>query len=336
MKNLSTSFCFVLLALATALSASAQTIRRVNNTGITGTNIYADLTAAHTAASNGDIIQVEPSTVAYAGFTCTKQLTIVGPGYFLGENAPPALQASTITAVVGSISFNAGSAGTSVAGIVGNTTWYIAASNITIQRCYLQGYVYVSYGPLTSNLVFRQNYITGELQEYSDSSYNILITNNVFVNAGATFASVGSTGVFSNNTIINGNVSLNAYTVRNNYFDLALTTTANTNWDYNIFKNATVPALGFKGPNNQVSKPQASVFAQTTGPGQYDGWYKLKTGTNPAVGTGEGSVDVGATGSATGYSYHFAGLPAIPAIYQLGQTVSGNTLNVTLGTRSNN
>ena len=33
---------------------------------------------------------------------------------------------------------------------------------------------------------------------------------------------------------------------------------------------------------------------------------------------------------------HFGGLPAIPSIYQLNQSVTGNTLNVTLGTRSNN
>ena len=83
MKNLSASLLFVLLALAGQLSA--QTIRRVNNTGITGTNIYVDLTAAQTAAANGDIIQVEPSTTQYPAFSCTKQLTIVGPGYFLGE-----------------------------------------------------------------------------------------------------------------------------------------------------------------------------------------------------------------------------------------------------------
>ena len=55
MKNLATSLVGLLLTLAT-LSASAQTIRRVNNTGISGTNIYADLPAAYTAAAVGDII----------------------------------------------------------------------------------------------------------------------------------------------------------------------------------------------------------------------------------------------------------------------------------------
>ena len=83
--------------------------------------------------------------------------------------------------------------------------------------------------------------------------------------------------------------------------------------------------------------PQASIFVLApTAPGQFDAWFKLKTGTNPAVGGGQGGADIGATGSLTGYGYHFGGLPAIPAIYQLNQAVNGNTLNVTLGTRSNN
>lgn len=332
MKNLSASLLFVLLALAGQLSA--QTIRRVNNAGITGTNIYPDLTAAQTAAANGDIIQVEPSTTVYPAFTCTKQLTIVGPGYFLGENQPPALQANTISAIISTISFNPGSAGTSVSGLESNTTWYINANNITVQRCKLTGYIYVGYGSTTSNAVIRQNYFYG-VQESSPST-NSLITNNIMY-VGSNVNAVGASGEFSNNSVVGGATSLNNFTVRNNYFTTTFTPTANTNWDYNFFAQSTLPTPGTRGTNNVANVPQSSIFVLApTAPGQFDAWYKLKTGTNPAVGAGQGGVDIGATGSATGYGYRFGGLPAIPSIYQLNQAVTGNTLNVTLGTRSNN
>jgi hypothetical protein len=333
MKNLSASVFFLLLALAAQLTA-AQTIRRVNNSGITGTNIYADLTAAQAAASSGDIIQVEPSTTAYAGFTCTKQLTIVGPGYFLGENQPPALQANTIPATVGGITFGPGSAGASVAGLSSNGSLYINANNITVQRCNIAGYIYLAYGSNTSNAVIRQNYFYG-VQESSIST-NSLITNNI-IYTNTTVNNVGASGEFSNNSVIGGGTSLNNFTVRNNYFTTTFTPTANTNWDYNFFAQSSISTLGTKGTNNVTNVPQATIFVLApTAPGQFDAWYKLKTGTNPAVGAGQGGVDIGATGSATGYGYRFGGLPAIPAIYQLNQAVSGNTLNVTLGTRSNN
>ena len=120
MKNLSASLLFVLLTLAVQL-ASAQTIRRVNDNGITGTAIYATIQLAHDAAANGDIIQVEPSTTSYGNLTCTKQLTFVGPGYFLSENQPPALQAGVITATIGQVIFTTGSNGSSMSGLTTST-----------------------------------------------------------------------------------------------------------------------------------------------------------------------------------------------------------------------
>lgn len=334
MKNFSApQFLVTLLLLGlSALASQAQTIRRVNNNGITGTNIYATMQLAINAATAGDIIQVEPSTTAYAGVSCTKQLSFVGPGYFLGENAPPALQASPITAVVGSFDFQSGSAGSSVSGLVITSGCYVRVDNFTITRCQVGGSIILGYAAATTGAVIRQNYVDAISQ--SSPSTNSLITNNIIINGSVTFSGVGMTGEFSNNTVINTNVSLNAFTVRNNYFNNTLTTTANTAWSYNLFTSGTPPTLGTSS-NNTASVPLASVFVLSPG-AQFDGWYKLKTGTNPATGGGQGGIDVGATGSATGYGYRFGGQPAIPAIYQLGQSVTGNNLNVTLGTRSNN
>ena len=167
----------------------------------------------------------------------------------------------------------------------------------------------------------------------SSTSTNSLITNNIIINGNVSIAGAANTGEFSNNSVVNSNVSLNNFNVRNNYFNNTLTTTANTNWSYNLFTTTTPPTLG-TASNNTANVPLSSVFLLSPG-AQYDGWYKLRT-SSPALGAGQGGVDVGATGSATGYGYRFGGVPAIPAIYQLGQSVSGNTLNVTLSTRSNN
>ena len=332
MKNLSSLLFVLLLAVASQL-ASAQTIRRVNNNGITGTNIYATLQLAHDAAVSGDIIQVEPSTTAYAALVISKQLSIVGTGYFLSQNAPPTLQATAFPATIGQVVFAGGSTGTVISGLESNGSFYVEANNITIQRCKTVGYINLGYTLVTDGAVIRQNYGPGVQQ--SSISTNSLITNNIFINGQVNLPGA-NTGEFNNNTIINSDVSLNYFNVRNNYFNNTLTTTANTNWSYNLFTVATLPTLGTQS-NNTVSVPLTSVFVLApTAPGQFDAWYKLRTGTNPATGGGQGGIDIGATGSATNFGYHFAGLPAIPAIYQLGQAVSGNSLNVTLSTRSNN
>ena len=293
MKNLSALFLVLLLALAGQL-ASAQTIRRVNNNGITGTNIYATVQLAHDAAAAGDIIQLEPSTVSYGNLNCTKQLSFVGPGYFLSLNQPPALQASVIPASVDQVIFNTSSGGSSMTGLTINSNVYLGASNLTFVRNSMPGSsLYVNYTTTASNLLIRQNYL-----------------NNISYNTGAA----------TNNVLITNNIILS---------------TANTTWRYNQLTQGTLPTVGSQS-NNTANVPQATVFVLSPGSTQFDAWYKLKTGANPATGGGEGGIDIGAFGSATGYAYRLSGIPAIPAIYQLSQSVTGNTLNVNLSTRSNN
>ncbi|GAA4026732.1 hypothetical protein GCM10022409_08340 [Hymenobacter glaciei] len=332
MKKLSSALLFVLLTLAVQL-ASAQTIRRVNNNGITGTNIYATIQLAHDAAVSGDIIQVEPSTTSYGNLNCTKQLTFVGPGYFLSENQPPALQASVIPATVGQVVFTTGSNGTSMSGLITSTV-YLGASNLIFQRNYVSNaYLYTNYNVATTNNVIRQNYIYGISYNTNTATTNLLITNNI-IQLDVNVSGTGFTGEFSNNVALR-NSNFDGFTVRNNYFGNNLSTTANTTWQYNLLGQATLPTLGSQS-NNTANVPQSSVFVLTpTVPGQFDAWYKLKAGS-PAIGTGQGGVDIGAYGSATGFAYRIAGIPAIPTIYQLSQSVSGNTLNVNVSTRSNN
>jgi hypothetical protein len=331
MKNLSTSLLFVLLALAGQL-ASAQTIRRVNNNGITGTAIYATVQAAHDAATAGDIIQLEPSTVSYGNLTCTKQLSIVGPGYFLSNNQPPALQASVIAAQVDNVYFTTGSAGASMAGVTVNTSVYLGSNNLSVQRNYVSNYVYFGYLTASNNALVRQNFV-GYMAQYNAAGNNLLITNNI-VTVDASLNASNLNGEFSHNVVLRFS-SFDNFTVKNNYFGNAFSPTANTTWRHNLLAQSTLPTPGSQ-TNNTANVPQATVFVLGPGSTQFDAWYRLRTGTNPAAGGGEGGVDVGAFGSATGYAYKLSGLPGIPAIYQLNQSVTGNTLNVNLSTRSNN
>lgn len=333
MKNLSALFLVLLLALAGQL-ASAQTIRRVNNNGITGTNIYATVQLAHDAAAAGDIIQLEPSTVSYGNLNCTKQLSFVGPGYFLSLNQPPALQASVIPASIDQVIFNTSSGGSSMTGLTINSNVYLGASNLTFVRNSMPGSsLYVNYTTTASNLLIRQNYLNNISYNTGAATNNVLITNNIILSTvNVNFA--GFSGEFSNNVHLSSIAYFDNCTVKNNYI-ANLSPTANTTWRYNLLTQATLPTVGSQS-NNTANVPQANVFVLSPGSTQFDAWYKLKTGANPATGGGEGGIDIGAFGSATGYTYKLSGIPAIPAIYQLSQSVTGNTLNVNLSTRSNN
>jgi len=330
MKNLSTSLFFVLLALATTISASAQTIRRVS-ASVTGTNIYADFATAQTAAAAGDIIQIEPGAYGF-NIDLNKSVTVVGPGYFLGSALNPNLQANSQSATVNTIIYNTGSSGASVAGITASVV-YFGANNVTLQRCYITNVVYLNYtNTLITNINIRQNYIASLQHNQSAGATNLLMTNNIFVNYVTLNTNDG--GEFRGNVMMdqsNYSPTLFNCNVVNNYFGYQYSAPAFTNCTvtYNAFLFA-YPTAG----NNQNNVAKTAVFTLAPGTTPFDAWFQLKTGTNVLRTTGENGVDIGAF--AGNSPYKLGGLPTIPAIYQLSNSVSGNTLNVNLSTRSNN
>jgi len=335
MKNLAALLVCLLLTLV-GLSASAQTIRRVNNTGITGTNIYTDLPTAYTAAAVGDIIQVEPSGTAYTGIILDKNVTIVGPGYFLDPTTQnPALQANPLSATVGSIELRSGGAAAYVAGLT-VSNFYIEASNATVQRCYI-GTLNTNatnflgaYQPLTGVNV-KQNYINNVTAPNTANAGfdNALFANNIF--ASAPSFPTNYNGGFFNNVVI-GAPTIPNFFISNNYFSGNPSVNGST-LSNNISASASFPTTN----GNQANIPQSQVFVLAPGSTAFDGWYQLKSGTNPAWGTGVGGTDVGAFSTySTNAPYKLGGLPNIPAIYQQSQTITGNSLNGTLSTRANN
>ncbi|GAB3840530.1 hypothetical protein [Hymenobacter jeollabukensis] len=329
MNNLFATGLGLALLSVTVLSAPAQTIRRVNNTGLTGTNIYATVQAAHDAATPGDILQLEQSAVDYGNLNCTKPVRIVGPGYYLSLNT--GLQANTNAASVSAVTFGAGSNGASITGTTITGGVSVLASNITLERNRITSFITVgiSGSANTVNTLVQHNYLYGITKSGSSvRADNILLRNNIINGAGANLATLVS-GDFEHNAVIGGGINLLDFNVHNNYFGAGVALTNGTN-------SHNISALNDLNPANssQNNVPQASVFVLGPGSTPFDAWYQLKTGTNPARGTGTSGVDIGAFGGAA--PYRLSGIPAVPTIYQYNQTLSGNVLNVTLGTRSNN
>lgn len=331
MKNLVTSILFV-LAFAAAHAAQAQTIRRVNNTGITGTLIYATIDAAITASAAGDIIQVEPSGTSYGSVDLNKVVTIVGPGYFLDPSQNAGLQANPLEAEIGTFTLRPGGAGSYVAGLT-ISNFYNVANNVTIQRCRItQLYANATSGlGITANLTgvnIIQNYIQGISNFAGPATDNILISNNII--GSLSLPTNANGGIFNN--VVTSSINVSNFFISSNYFASTGTgVTGNGNTlNNNISATASFPTTN----GNQANVPQSAVFVLAPGGTAFDAWYQLKAGTNPARGTGQGGVDVGAFGGTA--PYKLGGLPNIPAIYQQTETIVGNSLNATLSTRSNN
>ncbi|GAA4020008.1 hypothetical protein GCM10022408_37660 [Hymenobacter fastidiosus] len=352
MKNLSTSLLLLLLIAATAFSAQAQTIRRCNNSGLTiaGVNIYTTLQAAHDAASANDIIYLEPTSNSYGPLICVRPLTIIGNGYFLNEN--PGLQLALQTSETGTVTFANGSAGSRITGCV-IAGMNIGASNITVERNQITSTFYIGYNPAigsvgVSNVLVRQNYITGGGNPlfFFPGSTAATAINNVIVNgniittgistATGNYTRLGSI-LISNNVLGNlagtsGGLDVDNAVIKNNI----LTPTSGTGNNFtprsNAFSNNISGNAAFGTANgNQQNIAPSAIFVGGTA--STDGAFQLRTGS-PAIGTGESGVDVGAFGGTI--PYRIAGIPNVPSIYQFNQSVSGNSLNGTISTRSNN
>ena len=351
MKNLFTTFLFV-LALATTLTGQAQTIRRCNNSGlvIAGVNIYPTLQAAHDAANPNDIIYLEPTSISYGPLICVRQLTIIGNGYFLNQN--PGLQLDLRNSETGNVTFANGSAGSRITGcVIGGVN--IGASNITVERNQITSTFYVGYNPAigavgVSNILIRQNYFAGGNPCYfypgstaATSVNSVIISGNILTGGLQTITGnyIRLGNILISNNVIGDLAGTNGVTlevdnsvIKNNI--LTFTSGAGTNFTprSNAYTNniSGNPAFGTANGNQQNISP-SSIFVGGTA--STDGAFALRTGS-PAIGTGESGTDVGAFGGTI--PYRIAGIPNVPSIYQFNQSVSGNSLNGTISTRSNN
>ncbi|MGF2413485.1 hypothetical protein [Ferruginibacter sp.] len=343
---------FFFVTLLFALSANAKIWRVNNNAGVTAD--FTQLTTAVASASvlSGDTIHVEPSATSYTFPTITKNLVIIGNGYFLsGATGNAGLQANTETSKVGGFRFASGSAGTRIIGIeiTNNSDFasgYSGIVNITIEKCaFTVGFfsfnAAATYDGITVRKCILQGFNSGAIGTLNNVTIENCISNNInvfyltpaaasnFVVRNNTFKVTGdirfNNAYFANNIIISGsNNSFTSCNIKNNLFSFNQT-------------GVTTGPLSTNG-NNLVSQTEASMVLVT---GSNDGRYQLAV-ASPAIG---GGVDIsgdkpncGAFGGND--PYKLSGIPAIPSIYSITVPASvplaTPTMNVTFSTRNNN
>lgn len=306
-----------------ALTANATTYR-VNNTGGISAN-FTTLQDAHDGAQNGDTLIIEGSEIGYStGYTSTKKLTYIGPGYFLTQN--PQTQANlSVANINASISFAAGSAGSVVMGLSFYTDLNISDDNILFKRNYFNTYYDVTISANKSNIVFVQNYFTRANGSYaalniSAGCSNILISNNFFENTSThyTIYMTGGSATISNN-VFRGKCKFMNSVVKNNIFAVSQNTVTETTCSFtNNLCDATQLA---DSVNNLRNVDMATVF-QGSGTGiSTDAQWKLKT-ASPAIAYGANGEDCGLYGGID--PYVLSGMPPVPSIYYFSAPSTGS------------
>ena len=328
-----------LVLMTVSLMGFGQTIRRVNNNGLTGTNIYSTIQDAHDAASDGDLIYIEGTKSSYGGFVCTKQLIFIGTGYFLMENGP--MQALANESLInGGVEFDAGSSGSILYGVninfiglssYASTSTRVKVSNITISRCRIEHSINVESG--LSNVLISQSIIFGNVSSGTNVS-NLTIANNIL--SSAVNLTNTTSGQLVNNvfTYEVGNMgSIYNCILSNNIMASMSTISLNNNtFSNNIGIGPQFPA----GNGNQQNVAMADVFVVDATAGPYlDSRWKLKAGS-PAIGAGIGGVDCGAYGGAT--PYVLSGIPPYPTVSSFitsGIGSAATPLTVIIDTKGN-
>lgn len=306
---------------------------------------------------DGDTLHIEGSTATYLPTTITKQLVIIGPGYFLTEN--PDVSNNTHDAKLSRIDFNSGSESSQIIGMNivpdGSNfygTIYVNVNGVTIKRC-----------RITRNIKFATELIDVYiLQNFFPSAY----TTNALVDNGSNFFVAPQEIIFNNNIcqkkliwVRTGFWEGEITECRNNVFDGPvdeLNLEFNTgSFQNNIVRAAGVSAILNGGTNNNVqynSVSNTGLFSGTTGnlwvpsmaalfvtDDTTDGNYQLQSDSvfNEA---GSDGADRGAFGGVVVTNrYNLSGLGAIPVVYEVtttGVSEAGTGLPVTIKARTNN
>lgn len=300
--------------------------------------------AAAVASSSvlaGDTILVSGSSIAYAGFSFNKKLTIIGPGYFLGENTN--LQADTNSAKISTqVTIQGGAQGSVLMGLHFQTSLYVDADNVQILRNRFQItslYDYGIYVYAQDSVIIHQNFMTQTAAWYhcitiASNNTQLSIKNNFMEYTGGN-ASYGAlsiqsdvTGDVSNNIIYgNVNISNGALTFNNNVLRSGKFTSVGITPYNNIAADTAFASWTANGNQSNIS--MSSVFVSS---GTSDTKWQIAT-EGPADNNGFGGVDCGMYDNSAGRAYIPSGIPPIPSIYQFD---ASDLNNVTVKVKSHN
>jgi hypothetical protein len=322
----------ILLVILTLSNASYGKIWTVDNTGRVAN--FTNLTSAISGASAGDTLLLGGSPTAYADFSLTKKLCIIGTGFFLTEN-PNSIEYKT-SVTISNITFSPGSGGSTLIGITCAVLMTISADNITVRRCYFTN------GDLTinsNNNLIKQNYFDfgKSCTMYGGCYYAHIIingTNNIIRNnyiqaddpSGDAIV-CGPTNIIENN-VISGVITVTSSSFGNNIIMAGTASFTLCDPYNNVCNDVQCGILN----GNQSYVLMTSVFVDS---GTSDGKFKLLS-DSPAKGAGLGGIDCGMYGGND--PYVLSGIPDIPVITSIivpGRAIPANGLNVILNIKSN-
>jgi hypothetical protein len=313
--------------------AFGQHLIRVNNNPGADAD-YTTLQEANDNASDGDTIYVEGSTEFYAGADISRQLTIIGPGYFLCENETT--QAYCQEAKFnGLINFMAGSEGSILTGCNVSSSIYINVDDITVSRCQVSQ---LTFNDAVENILILQNYAYTISTSSNGSIANSIIANNYVKNRITTSYYSGAHQIINN--VVEGSSSgyniIDAYNASISNNILCHTNGIIAENSGNTITNNLMASDGTDANGNLYNVSMANVFVDFSGTLEYstDGKWQLKAGS-PAIGAGVAGVDCGMFGGVT--AYVLSGLPDLPHIYEAaipGTASSGEGLPVTIKVKS--
>lgn len=338
--------CFLLLIAALVYFHANSAVWRVNNrTGVDAD--FTNINDANAAASPGDVIYVEASLTPYPSAAITKQLTLVGPGYFLTVN--PTTQAYPVSATLTSITFSLGSDNSVINGFTINTI-YLYSNNVMVKRNYITtgGFTPVQLvADGISGTIIEENYIhqlsasvNGNYRaiQLANNADNTVIRNNIIrkydntVDRWLIYGPTSATNTLLVNNVMFGKFELYNATITNNILGVG-TYTNDPLYPSSVFNNIA-NATQFGNTNGNQENVLMSTVLEMSGSIDNDAYYQLASGS-PAIGAGLAGEDCGAFGGL--YPYKLSGLPDIPAIYEATVPAVGNTttgMNVNIKSKS--
>lgn len=325
-----------LLCFAFSIGTAIATVITVDN-NIPSIGQYTSIQAAHDAAVNGDIIQVFPSNIAYGGFNVTKDIDIIGCGFYASG-----VLGTSLISTNDYVHFSSGSSGSKIEGFAGFflVKFNDYCTNIIIDNCQLR-WISAYEG---DNYIIRNCCITGTgswdsehmgsvsclvVTRPQSSSMNYII-NNVLMHTGtssqkAVFYFLNSNYHLYNNIVLTGDGCCFAWSpesnpyIYNNILNCKYSVNSTPQYYYPVSPNIAFNICNHSYINNNYSNLPSIDLASI-----YDADYHLLP-NSPAIDAGNPDPmfndldgtrnDCGAYGGPT--PFVDGGIPGLPSIYQI-------------------
>ncbi len=306
---------FAALLLSAPVAAHAKTLTVDNKVGSVA--MFTSVQAAHDAASSGDTILIAGSPTSYGNVTLTKRLDVVGPGYFLDENAIPGITKDS--AVINALYLNliqlSSPENSSVTGIsfINAPSASAGVNDILFDKCFISSPGGSS--DFLGRVSIKRSYVTAvfALKGPGSSIQNSVIINWMVLGNGTTASNcvIGyAPGMYSEaGSSISSSIFITPSTLSAASFAVKV--------KGSVTHSLAVGGVGIGGnptflPSGNGNIPNIAFIVQAFVSGHAnDKAYVLAPGS-PAIGSGLNGVDMGIFGGTL--PYVISGVPSIPRI----------------------